>query len=111
MAEEGQVKLLGSSLSPFVLRVCIALALKGIDYELIEEYPQIYKSELLLQSNPVHKKVPVLIHKGNPVCESMIIVQYIDEAWDTKAPFFMPKHPYDRSVIRFWAAFVDDKVT
>jgi len=91
------------------VRVRIALALKGIDYEFIEENTQ-NKSQLLLQSNPVHKKIPVLIHNGKPVCESMIIVQYIDEAWDTKAPVLMPKDPYDRAIARFWAAFVDDKL-
>nr|AAC32118.1 probable glutathione S-transferase [Picea mariana] len=107
--EEAQVKLLGGNISPFVLRVRIALALKGIDYEFIEENMQ-NKSHLLLQSNPVNKKIPVLIHNGKPVCESMIIVQYIDEAWDTKAPVLMPKDPYDRAIARFWAAFVDDKL-
>ena len=107
--DQGQVKLLGASRSPFVLRVRIALALKGIDYVFIEENME-NKSELLLQSNPVHKKVPVVIHNGKPVCESLNIVQYIDEAWDTKAPVFMPKDPYDRAIARFWAAFVDDKV-
>jgi len=91
------------------VRVRIALALKGIDYEFIEENTQ-NKSQLLLQSNPVHKKIPVLIHSGKPVCESMIIVQYIEEAWDTKAPNLMPKDPYDRAIARFWAAFVDDKL-
>jgi glutathione S-transferase len=40
----------------------------------------------------------------------MIIVQYIDETWDTKAPNLMPKDPYDRAITRFWAAFVDDKL-
>ena len=107
--EERKVKLLGISLSPFVARVRIALALKGIEYELIEEDPH-NKSQLLLQSNPVHKKIPVLIHNGKPVCESNIIVQYIDETWATKAPSLMPKDPYDRAIARFWAAFVDDKV-
>jgi len=107
--EEVHVKLLGGDTSPFVLRVRIALALKGIEYEFIEENTQ-NKSQLLLQSNPVHKKIPVLIHNGKPVCESMIIVQYIDEAWDTKAPVLMPKDPYDRAIARFWAAFVDDKM-
>jgi len=107
--EEVQVKLLGEYTSSFVLRVRMALALKGIDYEFIEENTQ-NKSQLLLQSNPVHKKIPVLLHNGKPVCESMIIVQYIEEAWDTKAPVLMPKDPYDRAIARFWAAFVDDKL-
>eukprot|EP00253_Pinus_taeda_P010157 PITA_10157 len=120
MAKEGekeQVKLLGVTLSPFVVRVCIALALKGVDYEFIQENFMHPKSELLLQSNPVHKKVPnpvhkkvpVLIHNGKPVCESMIIVQYIEEAWGNKEPNLMPKDPYDLAIARFWAAFVDDK--
>eukprot|EP00253_Pinus_taeda_P029839 PITA_29839 len=107
--EEGQVKLLGAGWSPFVLRVRIALALKGIDYEFIEDNLQ-PKSELLLKLNPVHKKIPVLIHSGKPVCESMIIVQYIEEAWGNKAPNLMPKDPYDRAIARFWTAFIDDKL-
>nr|AHA46514.1 tau class glutathione S-transferase [Larix kaempferi] len=106
------LKLLGTNFSPFVLRVRIALALKGIDYQFIEEDEDVMhnKSQLLLQSNPVHKKIPVLIHNGKPVCESLIIVQYIQDAWDTKAPNLMPKDPYDRATARFWAAFVDDKL-
>eukprot|EP00253_Pinus_taeda_P032223 PITA_32223 len=107
--EEEQVKLLGWLRSPCVTRVRIALALKGIQYQFIEDDAE-NKSQLLLQSNPVHKKVPVLIHNGKIVCESMIIVQYIDETWDTKVPNLLPKDPYDRAIARFWAAFVDDKL-
>eukprot|EP00253_Pinus_taeda_P020718 PITA_20718 len=108
MAKEGekeQVKLLGVTLSPLVVRVCIALALKGVDYEFIQENFMRPKSELLLKSNPVHKKVPLLIHNGNHVCESMIIVQYIEEAWGNKEPNLMPKDPYDRAIARFCVAF------
>ncbi|EMS61019.1 putative glutathione S-transferase [Triticum urartu] len=63
------LKLLGMWASPHVLRVRLALSIKGISYEYAEEDLR-HKSELLLRSNPVHNKVPVLIHDGKPVYES-----------------------------------------
>ncbi|KAJ0591273.1 putative glutathione transferase [Helianthus annuus] len=104
------VILLDFWVSAFGLRVRIALAEKGIHYEYREENLQ-NKSPLLLEMNPVHKKIPVLIHQGKPVCESNIIVQYIDEAWhDDKSPSLLPSDPYLRAQARFWADFVDKKV-
>ncbi|OAY73243.1 putative glutathione S-transferase parA [Ananas comosus] len=75
------VKLLDAWVSPFGQRVRIALAEKGVEYEYVEENLA-EKSRLLLESNPVHKKIPVLIHDGKPVCESLIIVEYIDEIYE-----------------------------
>lgn len=63
------------------MRVRIALAEKGIEYELKEEDLVNNRSPFLLKMNPIHKKIPVLIHNGKPVCESLIAVQYIDEVW------------------------------
>ncbi|KAL4346761.1 hypothetical protein GQ457_17G006010 [Hibiscus cannabinus] len=105
---EGNVKVLGAWPSPFVMRVRVALHLKSVDYDNIEENLLEAKSQLLLESNPVHKKVPVLIHWDKFVCESLIIVQYIDELW-SYAPSILPSDPYDRADSRFWAAYVDDK--
>ena len=106
MADE--VVLLDSWPSMFGMRVRIALAEKGIKYEYKEEDLK-NKSPLLLQMNPIHKKIPVLIHNGKPVWESLIIVQYIDEVWKDKSPL-LPSHPYQRAQARFWADFVDKKV-
>ncbi|CAK9160272.1 unnamed protein product [Ilex paraguariensis] len=94
--------------SMFGMRVKIALAEKGIKYEYKEEDLR-NKSPLLLKMNPVHKKIPVLIHNSNPVCESLIAVQYIDEVWKDKAPL-LPSHPYHKAQARFWADYVDRKI-
>ncbi|XP_062161540.1 probable glutathione S-transferase parC [Alnus glutinosa] len=106
MADE--VVLLDYWASVFGMRVRIALAEKGIKYEYKEQGLR-YKSDLLLKMNPVHKKVPVLIHNGKPVCESLIIVQYIDEVWNDKSPL-LPSDPYQRAHARFWADFIDQKI-
>jgi len=104
-----EVKVLGAWPSPFVMRPRIALNLKGVGYEFLEEEIGT-KSELLLKSNPVYKKIPVLIHNGKPISESMIIVEYIDEVWADGKASILPSDPYDRAIARFWAVYIDDKV-
>uniref|UniRef100_A0A7N2LIT9 Glutathione S-transferase n=1 Tax=Quercus lobata TaxID=97700 RepID=A0A7N2LIT9_QUELO len=74
MADE--VVLLDFWPSMYGMRVKIALAEKGINYEYKERNLGKHKSPLLLQMNSVHKKISVLIHNGKPVCESLVIVQY-----------------------------------
>ncbi|CAH8356186.1 unnamed protein product [Eruca vesicaria subsp. sativa] len=106
MADE--VILLNFWPSMFGTRTKIALKEKGVKYEYIEEGLITNKSPLLLETNPVHKKIPVLIHKGKPVCESIIQVQYIDEIWSDKNPL-LPPDPYKRAQALLWADFIDKK--
>ncbi|KAK8546499.1 hypothetical protein V6N13_067714 [Hibiscus sabdariffa] len=105
MAEE--VKLLKTWSSPFGLRIVWALKLKGLEYETMDEDLS-NKSALLLHSNPVYKRIPVLIHNGNPISESLVILEYIDQAW-TQNPI-LPQHPLEKARQRFWAKFNDDMV-
>ncbi|XP_078429876.1 glutathione S-transferase U17-like [Wolffia australiana] len=107
MAQTEEVKVLGAWPSPFVMRARIALHLKKVDYEFIVETMN-PKSELLLTSNPVHQKIPVLFHNGKPINESLVILQYIDETWTSTHPI-LPANSYDRAIARFWASYIDDK--
>ncbi|XP_042493727.1 probable glutathione S-transferase isoform X3 [Macadamia integrifolia] len=77
---EDEVILLDMWASHFGMRVKIALAEKGIKYEHREENLE-NKSPLLLKMNPIHKKIPVLIHSD----------------------------PYQRAQARFWADYIDKK--
>ncbi|XP_042477415.1 probable glutathione S-transferase parC [Macadamia integrifolia] len=95
----------------FGMRVRIALQEKGIHFEFKEEdlrNPQ--RSPLVLKMNPVQKSIPILIHKGSPICDSLAILEYIDETWNEGFPLFLPKDPYERAKARFWASFIDSKI-
>ncbi|ERM97666.1 hypothetical protein AMTR_s00130p00092840 [Amborella trichopoda] len=92
MAKEHKVRLLGTWRSPFVYRVRLAVKLNGIEYECIEVDLK-NKSPLLLESNLVHKLVPVLIHGNNPVSESSVILEFIDETWPEN-----PLMPHDHDI-------------
>ncbi|GLT76263.1 hypothetical protein SLA2020_479330 [Shorea laevis] len=67
MAEE--LKLFKKWSSPYGLRIVWALKLKGIQFDPVDEDLS-NKSSLPLQYNPVHKKIPVLVHNGKPISRS-----------------------------------------
>lgn len=103
------VKLLGTKESIFTQRIIWALKLKGICYEFIEQDFSSRSSPLLVKLNPVYNKVPVIVHDGKSLAESLVILEYIEETWPLINPLF-PLDPFQRASTRFWARFVDGKV-
>ncbi|KAL7132853.1 hypothetical protein ABFS83_12G102800 [Erythranthe nasuta] len=90
MSKKCKVKLVRAWFSSYCTRVELALKARN-------------KSYLLLKQNPVHKKVPVMLHKGNSISESLIILEYID-CWKD-GPTLLPCDPYRRAQVRFWANY------
>ncbi|TYG96574.1 hypothetical protein ES288_A11G361800v1 [Gossypium darwinii] len=105
-----EVKLLGTWFSRYAQRVVWVLKLKGIDYEWVQQGFRDPKnrSQLLLKYNPVMKTVPVLVHHGRPVLESLIILEYIDETWKNNP--ILPSDPYERAMAWFWENLIDQKI-
>ncbi|KAG5515843.1 hypothetical protein RHGRI_036777 [Rhododendron griersonianum] len=96
----------------FGMRVQIALEEKGVTkYEYKEiDLTAIQRSQVVLEMNPVRRSVPILIHQGRPVCESVNILEYIDEMWKGDGvPNLLPHDPTERAFSRFWVHFIDNK--
>ncbi|EMS47856.1 putative glutathione S-transferase [Triticum urartu] len=100
----------------FGMRVLITLRELGVSFEYIEEALRLReRSGLVLRMNPVHRMVPILIHRGRPICNSINILEYIDEVWghlhaEAGGIQLLPADPLERASARFWADFVDHKV-
>ncbi|GJN20590.1 hypothetical protein PR202_gb07984 [Eleusine coracana subsp. coracana] len=113
------MKVLGGELSLFTARARLALELRGVPYELVEEPLGPRKSDRLLAANPVYGKIPVLLlPDGRAICESAVIVQYLHEdatlhshshSQSAISSRLLPDDPYERAMHRFWTTFVDDR--
>ncbi|CAM6128833.1 unnamed protein product [Calypogeia fissa] len=104
MDSAAEVKLFTFRYSPFAQRAAIALKEKQISFEAIEvDFAN--KPRELLDANPIYKKVPTIIHNGNAVAESVVILEYLEDAFPQQVPL-MPEDTYEKSKVRFWIDYV-----
>jgi glutathione S-transferase len=89
-------------------KVRIALAEKGLSYE---EHLMTLGGD---QFDPVYMKlnpnavVPTLIHDGQPIIESSVILYYLDDAFPKKP--LMPTAPLARAKVRLFNKLIDEYV-
>jgi glutathione S-transferase len=85
------LKLIGASASPFVRKVRVALAEKGIAYEHDPMVPFGQPPEYL-RISPLGK-IPALLDDGKPLSDSSIIVAYLERKHPQ--PALYPSDPYE----------------
>lgn len=83
------IKVYGVHGSPFVRKVFIALDIKGIPYEVVQQMPFSRDTEYL-KINPLGK-VPAMIDGELSLCDSKVICQYLEDAYPKVALY--PKNP------------------
>lgn len=92
--------LVSHALCPYVQRAAIVLAEKGVPFER-REVDLAHKPAWFLEISPLGK-TPVLLVGGEPVFESAVICEYLDE---TVSPPLHPADPLQRARERGWMEF------
>jgi glutathione S-transferase len=91
-------------------KVRICLAEKGIDWVSHELHfatgDHLTPEYLKLNPNGV---VPTLVHDGEPVIESSVIVEYLDEIYPE--PPMVPRDPLGRARLRSWMRYMEEVPT
>ena len=98
------MKLYGSLVSPYVARAVFAARLKGLSLEAQTPPGGGIKSPEFLALNPLGK-MPALEDAGRVVPESMVILDFLEDAHPQ--PALLPAKPMDRAQARLLGRIVD----
>lgn len=96
------LKLCGFAVSNYYNKVKIALMEKGVDFE--EELVWADRSPALLERSPLGK-VPFMEVDGKPLCESQVMVDYIENAYPQKP--LLPADPFAAAKVRELIVFME----
>jgi glutathione S-transferase len=96
----------GVSLSPFVRKVRAALAVKSIDYELVNVMPGAMDAEFLAKS-PL-SKIPVWEEAGWTLPDSSVICAYLERI-KPESPLY-PSNPKEFARALFWEEYADTRL-
>lgn len=98
--------IVGSHVSPYVRKVLVALAIKGIAHE-VDPITPFYGNDEFEKLSPL-RRIPVLIDGDLVLNDSTIICEYLDEVYPE--PPLMPKGAADRAKARWLEEFADSRL-
>ena len=100
------VTLIGSPVSPYVRKVLAVCALKGVEVALDPITPMIGNDDFE-RISPL-RRVPVWLEGDLTLCDSSVIVQYIEET--RPGPSLWPADPVQRAKARWIEEFADTRL-
>lgn len=93
---------------PFVQRTWIALEERGIPHQYKEVNP--YKKEKhFLDINP-KGLVPAIEYHGKALYESLVLCEFLEDAYPSHTPKLLPSDAYTRAYIRIWLDHVSKSI-
>lgn len=107
-SSENPLKLYSGWFCPFVQRVWMVLEEKNIPYQYIEVNPY-HKPQSLLDLNP-RGLVPTLQYDHKPLYESVVLCEFLEEAFSNHTPHLQPEDPFTRARSRIWMDYVGSRI-
>jgi len=100
------VRIIGSYISPYVRKVLVALAWKGIPYEIDPIVPFLGDDRFGALS-PL-RRIPVLTDGDVTLCDSTVIVEYLEDRWPD--PSLRPRDIADSARARWLEEYADTRM-
>ncbi|MEI9887923.1 MAG: glutathione S-transferase family protein [Rhizomicrobium sp.] len=101
-----KVRIIGGPASPYVRKVLAALRFKGITYE-IDPIVPFYGDDAFGRINPL-RRVPVYSDDRVTLCDSSVILQYLEDRWPQKSLY--PADIAERARARWLEEYADTRV-
>ncbi len=101
-----KMKLIGSLTSPYVRKVRIVLAEKGITYEFTND-PPFGPDTKVAQVNPLGKVPALILDDGFILFDSRVIVEYLDSQDNAGSARLIPASGSERLRVKRWEALAD----
>jgi glutathione S-transferase len=102
----GQLKIIGSFVSPYVRKVLACMNLKGLTYE-VDPITPFFGNDEFERLSPL-RRIPVLVDGDFTIADSSVICAYLDEAYPGH-PLF-PADPKERARARWLEEFADTRL-
>lgn len=100
------IRVIGSYLSPYVRKVLVCLAQKGLSYD-IDPIVPFYGNEEFERLSPL-RRIPVLIDGANTIADSTVICEYLEDAYPENP--LLPATAASRSRARWLEEFADSRL-